>query len=363
MWDSSEVHAILNFSNTLEQAIRTIEKWSDKLEAWNDKELQQQVDNLNQQHLRHSASAWLWSGHPFARPFVDCHKEFNIHVASAFLDYIINRKIGNLANKDIFQGTLAGYEFQNQDSDIVKRRNGERESIEYLQNRLYETTGNLIGETEKFKNDFLQWDEQNRQHWIDWLKKALGDHQEQQEGQRREFVAYLDDCRTRIDELENTYQEKLRLEKPAQYWKLAARRYGIQGGLWALFLLASLILGFTYFSGFFADWLRGQEVAVKLNTIQGVVIFGTVLAIYAFLLRTLSRLTFSAFHLMRDAQEREQLTYLYLSLVNEGAIDESSRDIVLQALFSRSETGLLASESGPTMPSVSEFIRSATKIN
>jgi hypothetical protein len=58
---------------------------------------------------------------------------------------------------------------------------------------------------------------------------------------------------------------------------------------------------------------------------------------------------------MRDAEEREQLTYLYLSLSIEAVIDEGSREIVLQALFSRSETGLLINEHGPTMPSLASI--------
>ena len=64
---------------------------------------------------------------------------------------------------------------------------------------------------------------------------------------------------------------------------------------------------------------------------------------------------------MRDAQERELLTYLYLSLHKDKEIDESSRNIILQALFNRSETGLLANESGPTMPGIVEPIKSQQK--
>ena len=118
-----------------------------------------------------------------------------------------------------------------------------------------------------------------------------------------------------------------------------------------------LWFGIDYFSDFFTTWLKGKETAIQLNTIQGVVIFGTVLALYAFLIKSLSRLTFSSFHLMRDAQEREQLTYLYLALVNDKKIDESSRDIVLQALFARSETGLLAKDHGPTMPGIVDLLK------
>ena len=64
---------------------------------------------------------------------------------------------------------------------------------------------------------------------------------------------------------------------------------------------------------------------------------------------------------MRDAEEREQLTYLYLALIQDVNIDQSSRDIVLQALFSRSETGLLQKDSSPSMPGLAEMIKMAIK--
>ena len=158
--------------------------------------------------------------------------------------------------------------------------------------------------------------------------------------------------KAKIQELENLYQEKLRLQKPAEYWNNAAKKFRLEGIICAVFLVISLLLGAGYLSNFFTDWLTGQELQVKLNTVQGIVIFGTLLAVYSILIRVLSRLTFSAFHLMRDAEEREQLTYLYLSLINDKNIDEKSRDIILQALFSRSETGLLTGDSAPAMPSV-----------
>ena len=110
-------------------------------------------------------------------------------------------------------------------------------------------------------------------------------------------------------------------------------------------------------------WLQGQDIGVQLNTIQGVILFGSIAAVYAFLMRVLSRLTFSSFHLMRDAEEREQLTYLYLSLSHETEVDATSREIILQALFSRTETGLLAKEHGPTMPSIGEALKTLTKGN
>ena len=148
---------------------------------------------------------------------------------------------------------------------------------------------------------------------------------------------------------------------PAEYWRKSATKFQRQAVLWTLSLIASIVLGISYFYEFFNSWLTGQEMGVKLDSLQGVVIYASVLTVYIFLIKTLSKLTFSTFHLMRDAEEREQLTYLYLSLINENSIDDSSRDIILQALFSRSETGLLTSESGPTMPGVTELLKTAMK--
>lgn len=59
---------------------------------------------------------------------------------------------------------------------------------------------------------------------------------------------------------------------------------------------------------------------------------------------------FSSLHLARDSEERHTLTYFYLALLNETTITEDDRKLILQSLFSRSDTGLLKEDSGPTMP-------------
>jgi hypothetical protein len=41
---------------------------------------------------------------------------------------------------------------------------------------------------------------------------------------------------------------------------------------------------------------------------------------------------------------------VYLALIKEGAIEPKDREIILSALFSRSDTGLLKGDSAPTLP-------------
>ncbi|MDP3678295.1 MAG: DUF6161 domain-containing protein, partial [Methylotenera sp.] len=111
------------------------------------------------------------------------------------------------------------------------------------------------------------------------------------------------------------------------------------------------------FSIFFLGWLSGQPTGLGLQSIEGILIYATVLSSYAFLIKSLSKMTFSSFHLMRDAEEREQLTHLYLSLREGKDDDPESRKIVLKALFIRSDSGLLAGDHSPTMPTVQDAIK------
>ena len=318
-----QIHPVLNYHEIFNQLLQTIDAKKEETEQWGDDELQNQINQL-MRGLHSSSSNWLWSGHPFIVPFLECHKKHGQLAAKAFITFVIKNESNqtdsrlNIDRYDAFLGAMLGCEFVVQDPELLQRRNGEQASLEHLRNQFAKQTTQLTSEVEAFK--------------------------------------------VRMQELENTYQEKLRLEKPAKYWKDSAFKLGIQGGLWSLALITSLVLGFVYFSNFFTEWLRGNQIPVQLGSLQGVVIFGTILAIYAFLLKTLSKLTFSAFHLMRDAQERQQLTYLYLSLVNESKVDETSRDIVLQALFSRSDSGLLTNESKSKLPDIGEVIRATSRI-
>jgi len=70
----------------------------------------------------------------------------------------------------------------------------------------------------------------------------------------------------------------------------------------------------------------------------------------------------SSFHLARDASEREQLTYVYLALIEGKAITDKERAIILNALFSRADTGLLKGDSAPTMSTnVTGLVETLTK--
>ena len=75
------------------------------------------------------------------------------------------------------------------------------------------------------------------------------------------------------------------------------------------------------------------------------------LSLLAYGIKILARLTFSSYHLSRDSEEREQLTHFYLALKKDASVSDGDRQLILQSLFSRADSGLLKEDSSPTMPS------------
>jgi len=361
--NSSESHPALDVCGFFETFITTIDRWKTTINDWDDTTLNQQVQTLNANPIRQLTSRWLWSGSNCVEQFIIIFINYNTATANSFLDYITKQAVV-MNNNDInsLNGALLGYEFVNQSSEISKRRLSEKKSIGQLRSNYSNAQNELFTEVEEIKLDIKDWDNktQNKFSRLYEVNKYLGERRVKHHD--NQFNNILRTWSATVDELEQTYEEKLRLDKPAQYWHKAAKKYGLQGSLWTIAIIAMVLLGLVYFREFFITWLEGKETGIKLNTVQGIIIFGSFAATFAYLLKVLSRLTFSAFHLMRDAEEREQLTYLYLSLTNESAIDKDSRDIVLQALFSRSETGLLTNEHGPTMP-MSDAIKLMSKGN
>lgn len=164
-----------------------------------------------------------------------------------------------------------------------------------------------------------------------------------------------------LNHLEETYKEHLRLKGPANYWEDKSRTHWVRGSIFFSLLFALLIVSIVGFGIFFSIWLAGERTPVSLSHIEGLLIFVAMISTLAFLSRVLSRVAFSEFHLQRDAEERLQLTHLYLSLSKETSLEDDARVIILQSLFSRAETGLLVNESGPTMPGIADLLSAIKK--
>lgn len=297
---------------------------------------------------------WLWSGHEYSPFFLSCVYKYGQTGGDAFLDYICYRKIPDKDlgfNYDGFNGFMIAFLFSNKEFTNVERLKLSR--AEQLITELTKKKDSLNNEISYIKHSnqsLFDSISEKLQNNLDNIEKHRIDSDEKLQSINEVLLS----AKENVIKLEHSYSDKLRLSKPAEYWNNSACAFKKQsiilGILTLMFIIIPVAMLFISGKTFILDWFPVVENANIVYNIprMGIVVF--MLAIYTYLVRLLAKLTFSSLHLMRDAQEREQLTYVYLSLINENGIDEKSRDIVLQALFSRTETGLLANENGPTMP-------------
>ncbi|MFZ4862973.1 DUF6161 domain-containing protein [Sphingobacterium sp. Mn56C] len=279
-------------------------------------------------------------------------------VDSAF-QYITSGSV-TMNNKDNAQGVFLAYEFQNKDiSHIFNRRETEKKSLFELRRNIDKTaneyentlTAHLTKSTEDYEEYKRNLDE-FQQRSEDSLSQWMITHKGKFEGFHKESIE-------KISALENQYAELLKLKEPVEYWKEKAT--GLRKtGYWAFGAtgICTLILAFFIYrllwhtpEGLLESLFDGNRTAA----IRWSIVFVIFISLFFIIIRAIMKFMFSNFHLARDAEEREKLTYLYLALISNGQFNEDERKIVMQSLFSRSDTGLLKEDSSPTMPGVNSL--------
>lgn len=334
-----------------------------QFETWDANTTYNQIVNVINPQI---GTAWVWSNHPLIQKWIELNETSNSNIADAFFEAIVQKTTSRIAGSNSFefyQGYLIAYEFINQDkTNINKRRNAETKSLNKLRDELTEKHNELIDDAGRFQNSLTEWKDNTETKVSDWLVNKNICLDDAVLIHSKNFHEQLSNWVDKKTNLENLYQEKLRLDPSAQYWTTSAGKLNDQGRNWARALVFSILFGFVTFAIFFICWLKGDKTTLSLQSLEGAILFATIISCYAFLLKSISKAMFSSFHLQRVSEESALLTNLYLSLKEGKDDDPESRKIILQALFSRSETGLLSGEHGPTMPSATEFINIIGKV-
>lgn len=277
---------------------------------------------------------WIYSESVVALKWMDLHEQDPL-IAEGFYDAIFLGKSDKLDSFKYLSGYLAAHEFRHSvEASFSQRSQAEIDVLRSIHNDYLNHRTTLIKKARESISTFAEWQSKEETDW-----------------------------QARVQTLESTYQDKLRLEGPAKYWADKAIQHSNRGVIWVSILFAFLFLASIGLWVSFNFWLTGDRATFSLNHVGGILLFVTLLSTMAFSIRALSKLAFSSFHLQRDAEEREQLTHLYLALSNETLVDEDSRKIILQSLFSRSETGLISNETGPTMPGITDLLSTLKKPN
>lgn len=232
--------------------------------------------------------------------------------------------------------------------DLSDRVEGYRRQLEDLSNSADAQQQDYQSRMAKFDID------------IEEFKRKLREELDKEEN---EYAVRLDKATEQIKALETAYSKKLQLEGPAAYWQELAQSYLHRG--W-VFLFLTFLLG-TCVVICMLNILLDADVITLFNqkelnftTIRGSLILIVMTSVLGYLLHLFTKLAISCFHLSRDYRERFQLTNVFLALLRDGDVecDDQVTQIVMQALFSRSDTGLLKGEHSFKMPSIVDVMKS-----
>lgn len=272
----------------------------------------------------------------------------------AALAYLTEDLSQNINVKNNFNGYLLAYEFKHKDySKIIERRNKEKASISRLRNDF----SNQLSETEIQLVEHLTESNQKVDEFSEQVDELKSEKEllfnEWFDESKENFTTFDTDSKSKIEELQNTYEELLRLQKPAEYWNKRSVKLKKEGwkaikwlvGLVVFACLTLYALLWLTPEGMLLSFITGSASAIKWS-----VIYVTFISFLAYGIKAIHKVAFSSFHLARDAEEREQLTFVYLALVKDTAVDEKDKNLIMQSLFSRADTGLLKEDSSPTMP-------------
>ena len=250
----------------------------------------------------------------------------------------------SLSNLDLLYGAILAYEFKLKDhTDITERRKTEKRSITKLRTDFQKYLSESEQQLATHLNDA-------NASYADYVKK-IDDLKTEKENS---FTEWFNPTQKRVAELEETYKEKLKLEEPAKYWSKRATSLRWQG--WATLVILLVLVGVICWSlseilcktpeTIYASWFDNDKTAA----VKWTIVYATLISFMAFVIRALSKFMFSSFHLARDCEERYTLTYFYLSLLKDSKVEDGDRQLIMQSLFSRADTGLLKEDSAPTLP-------------
>ena len=257
--------------------------------------------------------------------------------------------------KDALIGTLLAYEYELKDhTEITLRRDKEKASISKIRNEfaklLTQSAKELADHFTTLNKEHQEYTEaldelkQSKETLFDnWFTEAQKNFSSLEEGSKQTF-----------SELSKIYNEKLKLEAPARYWSSKSTKYYKDGKRARNILLCMVGISAAFLATILTiapDWIFKEVFNNNFSSaIRWTLVFITLISLLAFGIRAITKIMFSSFHLARDAEERHTLSFFYLALLKDTEIKEEDRHLILQSLFSRTDTGLLKDDGSPTMP-------------
>ena len=184
-------------------------------------------------------------------------------------------------------------------------------------------------------------------HFIEEKRKEVQDQVDKNIAEMDDYKSKVDDWEAKkhkeLDVLEDTYKNKLQLEAPEKLWNKRAREYRKRANCWTvgLFVVAIILLFvINWFVNSLHEFPKG--VTEKVPFLSQQVLFIGVISFFVYIIRIIVKIVMSNHHIAMEYEQKAALTRFYQALTYEGVeVDDNEKLIIMSALFSKVDTGLV----------------------
>lgn len=204
-------------------------------------------------------------------------------------------------------------------------------------------------------------DEKNKvSNWFEEVNKN-------QDEKNSNYEKFMSDCNERINNLENMYSKKLKVEKPAEFMKQKSDEYLKSSKKWALASIGLVILLLIILGLIINPKINIGKKVIEISlfntqiTIYQSIILLAMVCLIIYVLRVFIKLTISSKHLSEEYKQKYILTYFYLSLISEGKLNNELGDSIISKLFTKADTGLIKNDTNIEIESIYKTLTGINK--
>ena len=188
-------------------------------------------------------------------------------------------------------------------------------------------------------------------------------------------IAEMDDYKSKVNDweaekheslnaLEETYRKKLQLEEPEKLWNERSEKYRKRANCWTIGLcVVAIILLFVinWFVNSLHEFPKG--ITEKVPFLSQQVLFIGVISFFVYIIRVIVKIVMSNHHIATEYEQKAALTRFYQALTyDEIEVNDNEKLIIMSALFSKVDTGLIKTSESVDLDSVlSLIVRNSSK--
>lgn len=235
--------------------------------------------------------------------------------------------------------------FNNFQKEVIKPVSEKVEEINYqIKDKFIETTNLIEEKDEKIINLFDEHKDE-----IDEFKTKINE--------------WKDDKEKQINILEETYKNKLQLEAPETLWERRAAQYRLRSRWWMFGLFISivgLLVSGDYFAVKIHDYV--QEMVKGIPFISKSFIYVALISFLIYIIRIIIKIIISSQHMSMEYEQKAALTRFYQALIQDGKeVDKEEKLIIFNALFRKTDTGLIKSDNSNDADALLSLFSKITK--